>query len=445
MLRVGAPSRALKISFAGARNLPAGLGVVWNSRRKVQQPTPVQAMLMRRLVACVVAASAARRTQTTANEGHVCRVCKKSLPSRSQLFKHLRLEHPKDHINYTCSACDAWPVRGTCFTCSDSRVLCKECFESRRGEPEFASACFLPQDTPEHMKGLESKPPAKPACPPAGPALQVPDTRFPRSLLDAFNQRALEEEPSFRIPSEVLSRTVPWEDLDFAWRNGLLCGVPIGLKSTFAPEDEERWLELAREDRQRDVALSPRRPAMTPQLLVALLRYNTCKKEFSCKDLRAYAKSVWDMRDSVEEWQVLAEGTPGVCTEPRSRYSRSSETREHLSSLVKLSEDRRSRSSCLDAEETAFGFFQKVDQQQFDSLRSLAESLYYYQGGVPADQCYALVAMACRSGSVVNVEGSRGQLRVRLKGDHLVRFVHRGACQTLRADEATRLTPEALR
>ena len=92
--------------------------------------------------------------------------------------------------------------------------------------------------------------------------------------------------PLFRIPSKALRDEVPWEDLEFAWSNQLLSGMPVGIKSTFAHADKDQWLHLVMEDPDRDVVLSPLQPLLTSELLLAILRFHTFEKEIHCLDVR---------------------------------------------------------------------------------------------------------------------------------------------------------------
>lgn len=60
-----------------------------------------------------------------------------------------------------------------------------------------------------------------------------PLSQLPTSILEVFNDWALQEPPIFRVPSRVLLAAVPWEDLEFAWQKGLLWAISIGIKDTF--------------------------------------------------------------------------------------------------------------------------------------------------------------------------------------------------------------------
>lgn len=60
-----------------------------------------------------------------------------------------------------------------------------------------------------------------------------PLSQLPTSILEVFNDWALQEPPIFRVPSQVLLAAVPWEDLEFAWQKGLLWAISIGIKDTF--------------------------------------------------------------------------------------------------------------------------------------------------------------------------------------------------------------------
>ena len=225
--------------------------------------------------------------------------------------------------------------------------------------------------------------------------LQFGSSKLPKSLADAFNKFASAERPLFRIPSKILLREVPREDLEMAWRNDLLRGMPIGLKSTFAHEDKDQWLHLAMKDTDRDVALSPLEPEMTSELLLAILRFQTFRTKISCYHVRLTAKSTWNCGNRVVDWQACAEETPGV------RIHRERGARGYKSASIAL---QRARSvKPLDFEGFAFSFLERVDGVEFYSTPSLAESMFHYgqnpeHATVPLDVCYDLVWRARQSG-----------------------------------------------
>lgn len=352
-----------------------------------------------------------------------CLFCKDSFATRNSLFKHLRREHPTCH-NRTCQKCNIFPVTGSCYECKEA-VLCSQCFEKWKEHPKYASLSFN-NTLPQHMQGgnqVKKTPKAEvdevvevseKEVGPAKAPLQF-TSKLPKSIVDAFNQRASCKRPSFRIPSKILLEEVPLEDLEFAWRNGLLHAVPIGTTSTFGHEEKDQWLNLAKLDKTRDIALSPAEPQVTSELLKAILRFHIFATKLTCQDLRRVAKSTWNCRDSAEAWQSCAEKTPGIRIH-RERSGRGSSG--HRSASIQLQQG-----ECVepfDFEEFALQFLAQVDGMEFYSTPSLAESMHFYGPfDVPLDLCYHLVWLARQSGCIVPVADGRsdGALMVKLTKD----------------------------
>ena len=57
-----------------------------------------------------------------------------------------------------------------------------------------------------------------------------PLSELPRSLVAIFNRWARQPSPTFRVPSGLLAKEVPWEDVIVAWQKGLLWAISIGVK-----------------------------------------------------------------------------------------------------------------------------------------------------------------------------------------------------------------------
>ncbi len=353
-----------------------------------------------------------------------CLFCKDSFATRNSLFKHLRREHPTCH-NRTCQKCKIFPVTGSCYECKEA-VLCGKCYEKWKEHPKYASLTFN-NNLPQHMQGgnqVKKTPKAEVAevaeesereVASAKAPLQF-TSKLPKSILDAFNQRASCKRPSFRIPSKILRKEVPLEDLEFAWHNGLLCAVPIGTTSTFGHEEKDQWLNLAKFDKTRDIALSPAEPQVTSELLKAILRFHTFATKLNCQDLRRVAKSTWNCRDSADAWQSCAEKTPGIRIH-RERSGRGSSG--HRSASIQLQHVESLEP--FDFEKFALQFLAQVDGVEFYSTPSLAESMHFYGpcDNVPLDLCYHLVWLARQSGCIVPVADGRsdGALVVKLTKD----------------------------
>ena len=362
-----------------------------------------------------------------------CIFCPEVFASRNGLFKHLRAEHPSAH-NRRCDRCKIFPVIGVCYECSESKaVLCSKCYGDYESEVDPDSTCstsstFSKHDFPQHMQGRaaqqaqpnrerrELREPAEPPiCNALRPPLQFGPSKLPKSLVDAFNKHASAEMPLFRIPSKTLRDEVPLEDLEFAWSNQLLCGMPVGIKSTFAHADKDQWLHLAMEDPDRDVVLSPLQPLLTSELLLAILRFQTFETEIACLDVRRIAKSTWNCGNSTEEWGLCAEKTHNV------KIHRQRGSFGHKSASISIQHTGKVGQP-LDFEDFAFSFLQKVNGQEFYSTPSLAESMFLYgqdpEAKVPPAVCYNLVWRARQIGCVQPCKDGRsdGALLVKLDG-----------------------------
>lgn len=221
---------------------------------------------------------------------------------------------------------------------------------------------------------------------------------MPVALLNAFNRYASLPQPVFRVASKTLLQDVPWEDLEMAFNQGLLCATPIGRKSTFAHHEQKQWLQMSRAP-DRDIVLAPREPDLTPELVQAILRFNTFLQSLSMKDIKRIATSIWSHKASAEDWQLCAEAS-GIKVK-RSRGSRGHES-------PSIDTPRQDAKQPLHFEAFAFGFFEEVNGQVFYSTNSLAESMLHYgrseTAEVPADMCYKLVEFARQSGHVRRCE-----------------------------------------
>ena len=288
-------------------------------------------------------------------------------------------------MNCACSRCKVSPIPGDSFV-ERGIVLCSECWH-----------------------GLQSD-----KVDPSKPPLQMSHGSMPAALLNAFNRYASLPQPVFRVPSKALLQDVPWEDLEMAFSQGLLCATPIGRKSTFAHREQKQWLHLCRAP-DRDIVLAPREPDVTPELVQAILRFNTFLQRQSMKDIKRIATSVWGHKASAEEWQSCAEAS-GI------QVKRSRGSRGHESPFIET--PRQDAKQPLDFERFAFGFFKEVNGQVFYSTNSLAESMLHYgrseTAGVPADICYKLVELARQSGHVRRCESD-------ISSNAMVVQINRGA------------------
>ena len=357
-----------------------------------------------------------RKCGNDEGKSETCAICHQTFASRSGLFRHLRKEHPATH-NCTCDRCGTFPVHGTCYKSQEAhQMLCSKCYELSEGDPNFDPHLFSRHDCPQHMEQNSEAP--KTDKTPKILVSDLPRTRsplefgsssqLPQSLVDVFNRFASAERPTFRIPSKTLRNEVPFEDLEFAWSNQLLFGMPIGIKSTFAHEERDQWLHLAKENPDGDVALSPLEPELTSGLLLAILRFQMSQTETSCKDIRRIAKSTWNCRHSAEDWQACAETTLGSLGVSIKRQRGSS---GHKSPSIAL-QHKDPVKQPLDFEAFTFSFLQSVNGEEFYSTPSIAESMFHYgqsleQCIVPLDMCYSLVSLARQSPYIQRCENGR--------------------------------------
>ncbi|CAE7530058.1 unnamed protein product [Symbiodinium sp. CCMP2456] len=281
---------------------------------------------------------------------HQCRSCGEQFPSKNSLHRHLREAHG------------------------------------------------APQNGPQPVPATTPREPLPPIA--LGDPIRMPRERaIPDSLLQAFNGWARATPPVFRVPSRILRKAVPQNDLEDAWEKGRLWAISVGTRGTFLRQvhgDQSGWLEKAMESpEERDILLSPLQPEVHADLLVAILRSLNVA---TCHDIHRFARGTWNSQASARMWQTCAEQAKprGV----RIRYQGCKQG--YLSPTLWLSGEPRVKKDIFCHEEFAFSFLGRVDGEIFQCLGSIAESMYHFAGSCPVSisTCYDMVMAAIESGNI---------------------------------------------